>query len=64
MKDILSEIISRVRAELKTQADTVTAGTNVNTFPDYRHYIGKIEGLQSALDIIDQILTEDDEENS
>jgi hypothetical protein len=63
MKDIVSEIISRVRAEIKIQADTVTAGINVNSFDDYKHYVGKIEGLTSALDIIDEILTEDDEED-
>ena len=62
MKDIVSVIISRVRAELKIQADTVTAGMNVNSFDDYKQYIGKIEGLQAALDIVDEILTEDNEE--
>ena len=62
MKDIVSEIISRVRAELTIQADTVTAGVNVNSFDDYKQYIGKIEGLQAALDIVDEILTEDNEE--
>lgn len=64
MKDILSEIIGRVRAEKQIQAETVTAGMNINSFDDYKQYIGKIEGLQLALDIIDEILTEDDEENS
>ena len=60
--DILSTIISRVRAEKQIQADTVTAGINVNSFDDYKQYVGKLQGLQAALDIIDQILTEDDEE--
>jgi len=64
MKDIISEIIGRVRAELKIQAETVTAGTNINSFDDYKQYVGKLEGLQAALDIIDEILTEDDEDNS
>ena len=64
MKDFISEIIGRVKTEIQIQAETVTAGTNVNSFDDYKQYIGKIEGLQTALDIIDQILTEDDEENS
>ena len=63
MKDFISEIIGRVKTEIKIQADTVTAGTNVNSFDDYKQYIGKIEGLQTALDIIDEILTEDEEEN-
>ena len=63
MKDFISEIIGRVKTEIQIQADTVTAGTNVNTFDDYKQYVGKIEGLQIALAIIDQILTENDEED-
>ena len=62
MKDILSEIISRVRAEVKNQAEAVTAGTNVFSFEDYRQRIGQIRGLQATLDIIDEVLTEDDEQ--
>ena len=62
MKDIISEVIGRVKAEIKIQADTVTAGMNVNSYEDYKQYIGKIEGLQIALNIVDEILTEDDEE--
>ena len=62
MKDILSEIISRVRAEVKNQAEAVTAGTNVTSFEDYKQHIGEIRGLQTALDIIDEVLTEDDEQ--
>jgi hypothetical protein len=64
MKDFLSEIIGRVRAEIDNQAETVTAGTNVNSFDDYRQYVGKIEGLKLSLDIINEILTEDNEEES
>ena len=63
MKDFISEIIGRVKTEIQIQADTVTAGTNVNSFDDYKQYVGKIEGLQIALDIIDQILTENQEED-
>ena len=63
MKDFVSEIIGRVKTEIQIQADTVTAGTNINTFDDYKQYVGKIEGLQIALDIIDQILTENQEED-
>jgi hypothetical protein len=62
MKDIVSEIIGRVSAEIKAQAETVTAGANINTFDDYKQYVGKIEGLQTTLDIINEILTENDEE--
>lgn len=64
MKDFISEIIGRVRTEIQNQADTVTAGTNVNSFDDYRQYVGKIEGLKLCLQIIDEILTENDEDES
>jgi hypothetical protein len=63
MKDFISEIIRRVRAEIQEQAETVTAGSNVNSYEDYRHYVGKIEGLKLTLDIVNEILTEDDEES-
>jgi hypothetical protein len=61
MKDILSEIITRTRDEKTKLAESVTAGTNVNTFEDYQRLVGRHEGLQAVLDIIDEILTEDDE---
>jgi hypothetical protein len=63
MKDFISEIIRRVRDEKINLADTVTAGTNVNSFEDYQYLIGKIDGLRLTLDIVNQILTEDEEEN-
>ena len=62
MKDFLSEIIGRIKAEVKDQAEAVTAGSNINTFDDYKQHIGCIQGLQLALSIIDEILTEDDED--
>jgi len=63
MKDFISEIISRVSSEIQSQAETVTAGTNVNTFDDYKQYVGKIEGLKLTLAIINEILTENEEES-
>ena len=63
MKDFISEIISRVRSEIQSQAETVTAGSNINTFDDYKQHIGIIQGLQTALDIVNEILTEDEEES-
>ena len=64
MKDIISEIIGRVKTEIKDQAEAVTAGVNINSFDDYKQSIGIIQGLQLALDIVNEILTEDDEDNS
>jgi len=62
MKDFISEIIGRVRTEINIQAEAVTAGTNVVSFEDYKYHIGKIEGLKLALAIVDEILTEDEED--
>jgi hypothetical protein len=63
MKDFISEIIGRVKTELENQAEAVTAGVNINSFDDYKQHIGVIQGLELALEIIDEILTEDDEED-
>ena len=62
MKDILSEIISRTREEKAKLAAAIASGTNVNTFDDYQRLVGRNEGFQAVLDIIDELLTEDDEE--
>lgn len=62
MKDFISEIIRRVRDEKTNLADAVTAGTNIHSFEDYRFLIGQIDGLRLTLAIVDEILTEDEEE--
>ena len=62
MKDFISEIITRTREEKAKLADAVTAGTNVHTFDDYQFLIGQIEGLKTTLDIVNEILTEDEED--
>ena len=62
MKDFISEIISRTRDEQKKLAETLTAGHNVNSFEDYQRLVGRYEGFQATLDIIDEILREDEEE--
>ena len=61
MKDILSEIISRTRDEKRKLAETVTAGINVNSFEDYQRLVGRYEGLELVLGIIEEILTGDEE---
>ena len=62
MKDFISEVITRTRDEKAKLAEAVTAGTNVHTFEDYKYLIGKIEGLQMTLDIVNEILTEDEDD--
>lgn len=62
MRDILSEIISRIKAEVQNQAEAVTAGTNIVSYEDYKQHIGCIRGLQLTLEIIDEVLTDDEEQ--
>jgi hypothetical protein len=64
MKDFLSEIIGRVKTEQKLIAESVTAGNNVNSFEDYQRLVGRHEGLTLTLNIINEILTEDEEDES
>lgn len=62
MKDFISQIIGRVKTEQQSIAEAVTAGANVNSFDDYQRLVGRYEGLKMTLDIINEILTEDEEE--
>ena len=62
MKDFLSEIISRTRDEQTKLADTLTAGSNVNSYDDYQRLVGRYEGFKAVLDIINEILREDEED--
>jgi hypothetical protein len=63
MKDFISEIIGRVKTEQNLVAETVTAGMNVNSFDDYQRLVGRHEGLKAVLDIINEILTDDEDES-
>jgi hypothetical protein len=62
MKDFIREIIGRVKTEQNSIAETVTAGMNVNSFDDYQRLVGRHEGFKMVLDIINEILTEDEED--
>jgi hypothetical protein len=62
MKDFISEIISRTRDEQAKLAETLTAGSNVNSFDDYQRLIGRFEGFKEVLDIINEILREDEDD--
>ena len=61
MKDFISEIITRTREEQAKLAVTLTAGNNVNSFDDYQRLVGRYEGLELVLGIIEEILTGDEE---
>ena len=61
MRDFISEIIGRVKAEQNSIAETVTAGINVNSYEDYQRLVGRSEGYKVVLEIINDILTENEE---
>jgi hypothetical protein len=63
MKDFISEIIARTRDEQTKLADTLTAGSNVNSFEDYQRLVGRFEGFKAVQDIINEILREDEEDD-
>jgi hypothetical protein len=41
--------------------ETVSMGTGVVNFETYQRLVGRFQGLQIALDLLDDIMTEDDE---
>ena len=62
MKDILSEILHRIKTAQNEMTEAIASGINVHNFDTYQRLVGKREGLSDALAIIDQILSEDDED--
>jgi hypothetical protein len=62
MKDFISEVIARTRDEQAKLAETLTAGSNVNSFDDYQRLVGRFEGFKEVLDIINEILREDEDD--
>jgi hypothetical protein len=64
MQDIISEFISRVNVTKKDIADTVSAGINVASFEIYQRLVGRNEGLQIALQLLDDIMTGDEEDDT
>jgi hypothetical protein len=61
MKDIISELISRVQAEQEKIAESLTAGHAVN-IESYQRLVGNYQGLQASLNILNGIMSEDDED--
>jgi hypothetical protein len=43
-------------------AESLTAGSNVNSFDDYQRLVGRFEGFKEVLDIINEILREDEDD--
>ena len=61
MGDIISNIISRLKEADKDIAEALASGSNIHNFDSYQRILGNREGLQQALSIIENLLSEDDE---
>jgi len=62
LRDILSEILKRIKTANNEMTEAIASGINIHTFYSYQRYVGKREGLSDALAIIEAILSEDDED--
>jgi hypothetical protein len=62
MRDPISELIFRVNETKKEISETVSEGTGVANFETYQRLVGRNQGLQIALDILNDIMTEDAED--
>jgi len=62
MKDIISEMIKRLKNADKDLTLAISSGVNVHDFASYQRLVGQKAGIQDALDIINQILSEDEED--
>ena len=64
MKDIISELIGKISATKTAIAETVSAGHGIDSFEKYQRLVGRNEGLQIALDLLNDILTESEEQDA
>ena len=60
MKDIVTELIGLIKAEQQRIAEALTAGHAIN-IESYQRLVGNHQGLQAALNMLEQLMTEDDE---
>jgi hypothetical protein len=63
MRDIVTELISQIKTEQQKIAEALTAGHAIN-IESYQRLVGNHQGLQAALNILDTIMTEDNEEDN
>jgi hypothetical protein len=62
MKDLISELIERLKSADKDITEAIASGVNIHNFESYQRFVGKKEGLSEALGIIESLLSEDDED--
>lgn len=57
----VSDLIARIKAEQTEITAVLQAGTVVN-FESYQRLVGQFQGLDEALNIINQLLKEDEDD--
>ena len=62
MKDIISEVIKRLKSADQDLTLAISSGVNVHDYATYQRFVGQKTGIQEALDIINAILSEDEED--
>lgn len=62
MKDLVSGIIERLKSADTELTQAIASGINIHSFDGYQRMVGKREGISEALAIIDQLLSEDNED--
>lgn len=62
MKDLISELIERLKSADKELTQAIASGVNIHNFESYQRIVGKREGVLTSLDIINDLLSEDDED--
>jgi len=55
-------MIKRLKNADKDLTLAISSGVNVHDFASYQRLVGQKAGIQDALDIINQILSEDEED--
>jgi hypothetical protein len=61
MKDLISELIERLKSADKDITEALASGSNIHNFDDYQRILGNREGIQQAQAILDSLLREDSE---
>lgn len=61
MRDLISEVMRRVGDEIRLLDSSLITGKGINNMERYQRLLGEREGLQKCLNVIDDILTENDQ---
>jgi hypothetical protein len=62
MKDIVSELVKRLKNADQDLTLAISSGVNVHDYATYQRMVGQKAGIQDALDIVNLILSEDEED--